>query len=226
MKPDSWERPRNSHPKVLVLYGLYTHHYRLEKAVKALDPDAEIKISANWNAFPPTYAELLQYDLVVMSDVPVGPDYANVMIGDTVRHAGTGLLCLGGMASYGGGQWRATRLMDVFPAKIPSPFDIKRHRRGVRPKPAAKHPAAENLRFPRQARFWWRHEVEPKPGTTVILKGSGKPLAIASAVGKGRVIAVTATCHGEARKGQTEAWTTPAWQQFLTQTMKWLIERE
>lgn len=225
LRPDSWERPRNLHPKVLVLYGLWTHHYRIEDAIEALDPRAEITLSPNWDLFPPTYDALLQYDVIVLSNVPVGPDYANVMLGDAVRHAGVGLLCLGGMATYGGGQWRESHLLDVLPATLSSAFDMQRSATGLHPQVAA-HPAVIGVRFPDNARFWWRHDLRSKPNASVVVESEGKPLAIADDVGSGRVVVIAATCHGEPGENQVAAWTTPAWRQLLTQTMTWLMERK
>jgi len=226
LKPDSWARPDNEHLRVLVLYGLYSNHYRIEAAARVLDPQADIVVSENWNTFPPTHDELLRYDVIVLSNVASGPDYANAMIADVVRFGGVGVLALGGIGTYGAGQWAGTPLGEILPGEIRTNFDLKREAPGVFPKPAGVHAATKGVVFPAAARFYWLNELSPKPGAAVAMTAGKRPLLILGAVGKGRVAAVTGTCHGEAAAGQVEAWLTPAWTKLLAQSLGWLRHAE
>ncbi|MCG2660530.1 MAG: glutamine amidotransferase [Kiritimatiellae bacterium] len=222
LKPDKWTRPGNKHLRVLLIYGLYSDQYRVEAAARALDPDAEVVVVEGWNFFPATHDDLLGYDLIVLSDMEVGPDYANVMVDDVVRFGGVGLLALGGIKTFGGGQWIQTALGELLPAEIRSPFDMKREQKGVRAKVSAKHPVVAGVEFPDKARFYWIHEMFPKAGSAVVMTAGERPLVITGTVGKGRVVVVAGTCHGEPGAGQVEAWQTPAWIKLLTQSLRWL----
>ena len=223
LKPEVWSRPRNAHPRTLLLYGLYSQHYRVEEAVKALDAEAAVKRFDGWDFFPPTYEELLGYDLLVLSDVPAGPDYANEMVADFVRHGG-GLLVLGGMLTYGAGQWRGTTLESILPVAMPEGFDCRWLPGGARPHVLSDHPAVRGIRWPDDARFYWIHAGVPKPDANVVLAADGQPILVVGHCGDGRIAAVLATCHGEPKRRQVEAWTTPEWTRLLSQTMQWLKE--
>lgn len=223
LKPDTWTRPKNAHPRVMVLYGLYTQHYRVDEAVKALDPAAEVKLYDGWDFFPPTYEELLGYDLLVLSDMAAGPDFAMEMVADFVRHGG-GLLTLGGLLTYGAGQWRGTVLEELLPVTFPGGFDLKWEKPGAAPKPVGKHSINTGLNWPKDARFFWIHDAQPKDGNTVVMAAGKRPILVLGSDGEGRVAALLATCHGEPVPGQTEAWKTETWTKLLTQAMHWLKE--
>ena len=221
LKPDSWTRPVNPNLRTLVMCGLYTHCWRLEEAVKVLDPAAEIKLCDGWDFFPPTYDELLKYDLLILSNMPAGPDYANEMVADFVRHGGS-LLVLGGMHTYGGGEWMGTPLADLLPFTIAGAFDLLRETAGVKPETTGMHAVTAGVVWPPEARFFWLKAGTAKPGTTVVLTAGGKPAWILGQAGDGRVAAGLVTCLGEPGPGQSEAWGTPAWTKLLTQTVAWL----
>lgn len=224
LKPDGWTRPRNDHLRVLVMHGLYTQHYRLDEAFKSLDPQCEIKSYDGWDYFPPTYEELLGYDLLVLSDVPAGPDYANEMVSDYVERGGGVLLTLGGMLTYGSGQWSDTTLEPLLPVTISNPFDLKWNRRGIMPKCVGNSPVTVGIEWPKEARFYWIHDATAKPGSAVVLRAGKQPLLVLGVCGKGRVATLLATCHGGPDKGQVAAWETPAWTKLLVQVASWLRE--
>ncbi len=226
LKPDSWERPLNAHPRILLLYGLFTHHYRIEDAVRKLDPEAEITISEQWDTFPATYDELLSYDLIIVSNLPAGPDYASIMLSDVVRYGGVSALSFGGMNTFGAGQWRETELMGILPAEIPTAFDLQRVLSSTPPRVAAPHPAVDGIAFPGDTRFYWVNVMVPRDESSVVLACGDQPLVIVAPSGKGRVAAIAATCNGAPLTGEREAWTTPEWISLLTQTMKWLMAKE
>ncbi|MHB9026577.1 MAG: glutamine amidotransferase [Armatimonadota bacterium] len=224
LKPDVWTRPKNARLRVMVLYGLYTQHYRVEQAIKALDPNAEIKLYDGWDFFPPTYEELLGYDLLVLSNMPAGPDYANEMVADFARHGG-GVLALGGMLTYGSGQWRGTALDSLLPVTIPGEFDLKWEKAGVSPVNDKMNPMTNGVNWPKDARFYWLHDAMPRPGSTVAVRAGKRPLLVLGNCGDGRVAAMLGTCHGEAGSGKQEAWTTDAWVTLLSRTLGWLNGR-
>jgi len=221
LKPDVWTRPANPHLRVLVMCGLFTHCWGLEEAVKKLDPAAEIKLCDGWDFFPPTYDELLKYDLLILSNMPAGPDFANEMVADFVRHGGS-LLVLGGMNTYGGGEWLGTPLADLLPFTIAGAFDLIREKHGVKVKTKGMHSVTADVVWPPEARFFWLKAGKAKPGSTVVLTADGKPALILGQVGDGRIAAGLVTCLGEPGSDQSEAWTTPAWSKLLTQTMAWM----
>ncbi len=222
LKPDTWTRPDNEHLRVLLLYGMWTQHYRVEWAIRDLDPDAEITRCDGWGFFPPTYDKLLSYDLLVLSDMPAGPDYANEMVADFARHGG-GVLTLGGMLTYGAGQWRDTALEGILPVNLVSNFDMKQEKAGVAPA-ATKDSAWATLAWPASARFYWMNVAEPQPDAKVVQQAGSYPLLVLGQCGEGRVATVLGTCHGETTRDTVAAWRTPAWIQMLKQTLEWLQE--
>jgi uncharacterized membrane protein len=223
LKPDTWTRPHNAHLRVLLVYGMWTQHYRVERAVRDLDPEAEITICDGWGFFPPTYDTLLSYDLLVLSDMPAGPDYANEMVADFARHGG-GVLTLGGMLTYGAGQWRDTALEGILPVRLVSNFDMKREPAGVAPL-ATRDSRLATVRWPGAARFFWMNVAEPKPEAEVLLRAGDYPLLVVGKCGEGRVATVLGTCHGEPTRDTVPAWRTPAWERMLKETLEWLRQR-
>ena len=222
LKPDSWARPTNPNPRVFVLCGLYTRTWHVEDAVKALNPNAEIKLCDGWDFFPPTYDELLGYDLLVLSNAPAGPDYANEMIADFVRHGGGGLLVLGGMHSYGGGEWLGTPLAELLPFTIPGAFDLVRETKGVKPAVVGTHAVTAGVAWPADARFFWLKAGTVKPTGVAVITAGGKPAWVLGQAGNGRVAAGLVTCLGEPGPGQSEAWNSDAWTRLVSQTLGWL----
>ena len=223
LKPDRWTRPENKHPRVLLVYGLWTQHYRIEQAVRKLDPAGEIKVCDGWDSFPPTYDELLGFDVVVLSNMPAGPDYANEMVADFVRHGG-GLLVLGGMRTFGGGAWQGTALATLLPVTVPPSFGLKWDPQGVAVTAIADHPATNGITWADAARFYWVHDSKPNPGATVALRAGKRALLVLGTCGEGRVAAFLGSCQGEPRAGQVPGWTTRAWTQLITQMLRWLKE--
>ena len=222
LKPDVWTRPHNAHPKVLLLYGMWTQHYHVEEALRALDPEAEITVCDGWGFFPATYDTLLGYDLLVLSDMPAGPDFCNEMVSDFARHGG-GVLTLGGMMTYGAGQWKDTALEGMLPVRLTSAFDMKEEKAGVAPLATAGSPLAA-LAWPPAARFYWMNTADPEPTAQVWLQAGSYPLLVVDKCGEGRVATVLGTCHGEATHDTIPAWRTRAWTQMLTHTLQWLQE--
>jgi uncharacterized membrane protein len=156
----------------------------------------------------------------VLANVPAGPDYANEMVADFVRHGG-GLVTLGGMHSYGSGQWAETPLADLLPVTLQGTFDLARERHGV--KPASRDPLLAGIAWPKNARFYWVHPETPKPGSRTVLTAGRRPLVVLGPCGEGRVACLLATCHGEALPGQQEAWRTAAWVAMLSRVLGWTI---
>ena len=127
-----------------------------------------------------------------------------------------------GIATFGGGRWRGTPLAEMLPVKIPGAFDLQRAAPGAFPRPRGRHPAVHGTAFPAAARFYWIHDLAPRPDAVVLLEGDGRALAVAGTLGAGRTLVIPATCHGEAAPGETEAWRTEAWTRFLTRAARWL----
>ena len=136
-------------------------------------------------------------------------------------HCG-GLLTLGGMLTYGSGQWKDTVLEEILPVTFPDAFDLKWEKKGAAPEAKGKHPVTENVSWPQDARFFWIHESAPKSGSTVLMEAGSRPMVVLRTCGEGRVATILTTCHGEPVQGQTEAWQSEAWTKLLAQTMRWL----
>jgi uncharacterized membrane protein len=200
---------------------MFAKHYRIEEALRDVDAKCDVK-TCDWGKFPPTYEELLGFDVLILANAPAGADYQNEMVADFVRHGG-GLLTLGGMHTYGGGQWKETPLEGLVPFSIPSGFDLERLKSGATPKHNGNTPIQWAVEWPRDARFFWINEGAPRPESVVVMTVGGRPAWIIGQRDEGRVASGLVTCHGEPRPGQVEAWTTPAWLKLVSKTVAWVV---
>ena len=77
LKPDKIEHVPNSDPKVLYLRGLWTQFFRVDEAVKAAMPKADVTdgwldaspVGLTFTYFPADYPNLMSNDLIVLAVV-------------------------------------------------------------------------------------------------------------------------------------------------------------
>ena len=72
----------------------------------------------------------------------------------------------------------------------------------------------------------WLHDVEPKPGATVVLKAGDRPALITGTTGKGRVAVMAVTPLGEAPTEGLVWWQWPGWENVMAKTIGWLVHKE
>ncbi len=77
------------------------------------------------DGFPATPVELLNYDAVILANVPFGPgglsDQQQQNLASYVHDVGGGLVMVGGPDTFGAGGWEGKRLADVLPVNMDIP---------------------------------------------------------------------------------------------------------
>ena len=238
-KPDFTKLPPRDLKRFrcLVVFGLYTHLLNLDDAVdgwKRRDVDTPVEFTwANCppngvETFPGTYAELFEYDLVVLSDVNYRAlgDVAMEMVCDYVEQGGS-LLVAGGPYAFGNGEFQGSRFLDVLPVRLRGPFDLKWAGKGkswVLVSEQPEHPLLKGVRFDQMPRVFWHHFVTPKSNASVVLKAGPEPTLILGRYGKGRVATLTLSPTGLAGNGEVAWWDWDGWFPLVRNLFGWSKE--
>jgi hypothetical protein len=211
--------------------GLYTEHYQLESAFKAL-PNVTLTRAEHW-VFHDTRGfdgaswtkpeDLSGYDLIVLSNVDLRT--LSLSQRDWLRgyvEAGGSLWLLGGPYGLGRGGWQNSDLIEpLLPAKLHD-YDLRPATTPLQLRAAGGFLADEWSDRPVTL---WLHEVEPKPGSTVHLKAGDRPALVTATAGKGRVAVLAITPLGDVPAGALAWWQWPAWEQVMTKTAAWLLKK-
>jgi uncharacterized membrane protein len=235
-KPDfaAVARPDPARFRVLVVFGLYTHILKLDDALADWRYRGTIAPEFDWancppnavETFPGTYDELFRHNAVVLSDVNYKAlgDVAFEMVCDYVEQGGA-LMVAGGPYALGNGEFEGTRFLDVLPARLSGPFDLKWVGKGkswnLEPTDAS-NPLLAGVSFEQQPKVFWHHFVTPKPGSEVVLNAGRQPALILGKYGKGKVALFTLSPTGKEVAGETAWWNWNGWFQLVRNTMTWL----
>jgi uncharacterized membrane protein len=235
-KPDfaAVPRPDPARFRVLVVFGLYTHILNLDDALAGWKSKGGRAAEFMWancppnavETFPGSYEELFAYHVVVLSDVNFKAlgDTAFEMVCDYVEQGGA-LLVAGGPYALGNGEFEGTRFLDVLPARLSGPFDLKWAGKGKswNLEPAdAKSPLLVGVSFEQQPKVFWHHFVTPKPNAKVVLNAGGQPALILGRYGKGKVALLTLSPTGKEAPGEIAWWNWNGWFALVRNTTTWL----
>jgi uncharacterized membrane protein len=228
---------RHDQPHILLYEGLHTRFWSLDYAFRFLNPDS-VKIShhtifvygdqLDYMLASPT--DLLQYDLVILSDVPADAltDVGQAFLKLYVQHGGS-LLILGGMESYGAGAYGDGDLASILPVKVGGAFD-RVELKGGAPLVPTGDLGTSLFALPagvQASRAYWLHEIAAVlPGAQVLMTAGGKPAIVTAQIGSGRVAAVLLTPYGVPPPGQTGFWQDTHWPRHLANLMNWLQNKE
>jgi len=237
-KPDFAKvaRPAADKYKCLVVFGLYTHVLNLDDALAGWKGKNGAAPQFTWancppnaiESFPGSYDELFAYNAVVLSDVnfkAIG-DIGFEMLCDYVAQGGS-LVVAGGPYALGNGEFEDTRFLDVMPAKLSGPFDLKWAGKGkswdlVAAK--ADDPLLARVSFEQKPKVFWHHFVTPKADTQVVLTAGGKPALILGRYGKGKVALFTLSPTGKEAPGEIAWWNWNGWFPLVKNVFTWLGE--
>jgi hypothetical protein len=210
--------------KVLAVRGLYNRLYRIEDVVGLLGmtlTDTYTGYSQQRGTFLKGYAwdwkALWAQNVMILTNVEAkGLNYGQVfMLQEWVKDGG-GLIVLGGNLTLGQDDNMTRCWPNFLPVTLNGPWEVRK----CTPPVAF---AGSNPKNP--AVILYRHMVTPKPGATLLLKGTkGEPLIVGGACGKGKVAVFTGTVLGEAPKGTRAFWATPEWAQALAKTVQWVSD--
>jgi len=229
-------RPAADKYKCLVVFGLYTHVLNLDDALAGWKGKNGAAPQFTWancppnaiESFPGSYDELFAYNAVVLSDVnfkAIG-DIGFEMLCDYVAQGGS-LVVAGGPYALGNGEFEDTRFLDVMPAKLSGPFDLKWAGKGkswdlVAAK--ADDPLLARVSFEQKPKVFCHHFVTPKADTQVVLTAGGKPALILGRYGKGKVALFTLSPTGKEAPGEIAWWNWNGWFPLVKNVFTWLGE--
>jgi uncharacterized membrane protein len=184
--------------------------------------------------FPVSVAELREYDVVVLSDLPSDslllddrvlagdPSVDRIQVLAEYVHGGGGLIMVGGYMSFSGhgGQARygATVLADVLPVRMHDADDRAERPAGVVPRvTVTDHDIVAGLpeRWPPLLGY---NRLHAKPGATVAATVDADPLLVTGEAGAGRAVAYASDLSPHWASNAFMAWPGlgQLWQNLLT----------
>jgi uncharacterized membrane protein len=219
-----------------VVFGLYTHILNIDDALAGWKGKNGAAPEFTWancppnaiETFPGSYDELFAYNAVVLSDVnfkAIG-DIGFEMLCDFVAQGGS-LLAVGGPYALGNGEYEETRFLEVLPATLSGPFDLKWAGKGRSWDLAAAKagdPLLAGVSFEQQPKVFWHHFVTPKADTQVLLTAGDKPVLILGKYGEGKVALLTLSPTGKEGDGETPWWSWNGWFPLVQNVFTWLGE--
>lgn len=232
LKPDIIRYSPHAKPRVLFLRGLYNRFFRVDEAITAVFPDAEIKtgwldqsnVGLLFSYFPADYPDLLSYDLIVLGNVPAQPFdlLGQEMLKDYLR-AGGNLLVLGGDQAFGQAGFTNAELIAQLPVELGGVYNWRKISGGTL-QVAAELPVTRDVTFSGKEMVYYSHLCSPKKDAVVAVTAGDRPiLVLNNALQGGRIACVLATPFGEADNGETAFWDAPAWKTLMGNTVRWLI---
>ena len=90
--------------------------------------------------------------------------------------------------------------------------------------PVGTHPILKGLDFKDKPVTLFYHPLAAKKDATVVLSANGQPVMIVGTHGKGRIVVLLATLHGEPDKGTTPYWEWKSWPLLVRNTVEWLAQ--
>lgn len=192
-------------------YGAPRTVYNQVAHVDPRNGDRIYRVQHSTRGFPHTLDDLLQYDVIINSDVAkenFTPQQLDHCVAFTVEHGG-GFVMVGGHTAFGSGGYQDTVIDRIIPVAMEREFDVTDTVFTPRvPEAAWDHPLMQlgnseserraiwTAKFPRLQGF--NRVDRAKPGATVLLehpslRGSSGPyiLLAAQEIGKGRTMAMT-----------------------------------
>jgi len=194
---------------ILHLRGLYHDYYRLPEAARLLGARLEcgsyrvFVYGPSLSYFPGSYDELMNFDVIVLNNVPAEAidEVTMQYLSDYVENGGA-LLVIGGHWAFGGGGYKGTPLEELLPVTSKGPFDVRRVRNGsIRPALSADH----------RVGTLWIQDVIVRPEAQVTMTAGDKPFWIQWRKGKGVVAVMTGLCYGEGFRNLCPFWEWPGW---------------
>ena len=223
-RPANLAASNDANLHLLVVRGLYNRLYHIDDAAAALpkvstanaytaytDQSGTLIKGMKWD-----WQSLWKQNIIVLANVETkGMNYGQVlMLAEWVKNGGA-LIILGGNVTLGQDENMAHGWPLFLPVELNGPWEIRKCA-----------PPVKLAGTGEPAMLFYRHMVKPKPGATVLLKGTNnEPLFVGMPYGKGRVAVFTGTVLGEAAAGLRAFWETPAWTKALAGVMRWAVKQ-
>jgi uncharacterized membrane protein len=233
LKPDVIRYTPHARARVLFLRGFASRFFRVDEAIHAAFPDAEIvdgwldqsPVGLLLSYFPADYDDLLSYDLIVLGNLPAQPLdlIGQEMLTDYVK-AGGNLLLLGGDQAFGQADFTNAGLIAQLPVQLGGKYNWRKIPGGGALRVTAESPVTKEVTFTGKEMVYYSHLCTPKANAVTVVSAGDRPILVLNAApDTGRVACVLATPFGEAAQGETAFWDAPAWQTLMSNTVRWLI---
>lgn len=195
------------------LGGLYTSSY-FDSAHKTL------------LGFPGSPRDLAEQDLIVLANVGANavPPKLHPALKEFVENGGA-LFILGGRMSLDSGGFADSGLADILPCELKGKGRKKAEEPLIlEPGPGAKDMLSADLCWQMEPRAYYFHDLEPKPGASVLMKAGEKPLLIVGSFGRGRVAVLGLSVEGDPPANELAFWEWPDLPRLMAAVCRGLIE--
>ncbi len=211
--PSEWAWQKTTVPLALVVRGLWGEYFRVDEALD----------KAGFRQHN-DFKDLSRYAVIVMVNTPVVriPKGGLEQVRDFVSQGG-GLVVLGGLNSYGNGEYDGSLLEELLPVTMKDSYiwHFSGADKGIR------LTRAEQGDWPLTADFnagpcaWYFHKLVPKGEARVQVRVGDQPAMVSGAYGKGRVVACALTINGNPEEGALPFWDWTGWPALLGQAVEW-----
>lgn len=215
-----------------LMRGYFSDYYLFDLALPRL-PGLRVtssSFSGGCAGQPTTPAELYAYDVVIMA----GTSISHLSIPQRLAlvtwvKAGGGLFLLGGPVSFGQAKMEQSALAEVVPLKFSGPFDLQREHVVLAANAGqAAHPMLQGLDLAAPMVAFFRHQLMPREGASVLLGTAEKPVLVVGDCGKGRVACFLTPPMGSetlAAAGETPFWNDPRLPALFANVVRGLMTR-
>ncbi|MCG2659864.1 MAG: glutamine amidotransferase [Kiritimatiellae bacterium] len=219
-KPEALRLVPHEGFKVFEARGLWFREWQAEQAVRLSGGRLDLGYYENsrvygerMSCFPSDYETLMQYDVIILNNVPVSAFNEEEMefINDFVE-AGGALLILGGRFAFAGGGYKDSPLEGLLPVIISKSWDVKKATEPMFLMPGKDSPITAGIDWKKAPVVPFFHKVERlKPEVQVLILAGKEPFLISHRHGKGKIAVIMATVEG---KGTAEVPAFFEWQQW------------
>ena len=211
---------RNGIPDILMAKNVYHWMYELEEAIGwaggAVVADAKVNLKGGWFRsasssmpdLPRSFEEIAGYDVIVLNNVAAM--LMNLQQRYTIERfveAGGGLLIIGGEWSIDRGGFQNTFLGDLVPVEMKPPITTTAiYKEGLPLKSNGNLRLRDKVNWDAAPQIFCMHDVQPIPGTKVLLKAGDLPLIVQGDYGQGKVVVFTGSTMGIVPQGKLAFW--------------------
>ena len=227
--------PRHGRWKAHIMRGVFSDYYLLDAALSQIPgikvDSSSLSYSGRCRGFGGGTAAIYRNDLLIMAGTGLWPlNKRQLTALKKWLNAGGSLLIIGGPRSFVPTGAGYKTLKELLPVKIPGPFNLTREKVIFKPNsnPVAKQiMKGIDLNKPMVAMF--RHQLTAKPGATVIIGTTAKPVLAISSVGKGKIACLTTPAMGakkDCKPGETPFWNDARFPLIIKNLAQYLITRK
>lgn len=235
--PETWpgDRAEGTRRDIIVVNGVDYRAYGVHKALVNFDGGAvryhdivlDHGLVPRVTAHPAsviTDEQLRRARLFIIVNAPapaIAPETREAL----QQHVREGLnvLILGGLFSFGKGQYTGTQLEQIVPVDIKDQWSVKRLDPPLALQPGPGVLFSERIDWRRKPSTLYYHDATPKPGAEVWLKAGDIPLLVVRKLGNGCIAGFLTAPLGRPPEGALAYWEWEAWPALLAEIVEKLM---